>query len=159
MLVVSDSSPINFLVRIQSIDILPRLFGSVLIPPAVRDELTRATTPLEVKEFIAQLPSWLQVRSPASIEDIPKLHAGELAAISLAREVKADLVLLDDGDARKAAAARGLAVTGLLGILERADEVGLVDLAKVAPRLPADYHVAKSLVDSALERAKRRRDG
>jgi predicted nucleic acid-binding protein len=152
MLVVSDSSPLNFLIRLHSVEILPKLFGGVLVPPEVEAELTRTTTPLIVLEFIASKPEWLQVRSPTRIENIPKLHPGEIAAISLAREVKADLVLIDDGDARKAAASRGLAVTGLLGVLERADERHLINLNELAPRLPTDYHIDRALVDAALDR-------
>lgn len=158
MLVVSDSSPINFLVRLGHTDILPVLFGSVLIPPAVETELTRASTPAQVKDFVANRPAWLTVRTPASIERIAKLDPGEEAAISLAREVKADLVLIDDGDARKAAAMRGLAVIGLLGILERADERQLLSLVDAVASLPDDYRIDPAIVEAALER-RRQREG
>jgi len=96
------------------------------------------------------------VKAPSRIEHIPKLDPGEEAAISLAREVKADLVLMDDRDGRKAASARGLAVIGLLGILERADERGLMSLVDLAPRLPSDYRIDRALVDAALDRCRAR---
>lgn len=156
MLVVSDSSPLNYLIRLGCVDVLPTLFGRVLIPPAVEAELTRASTPAAVKAFLAARPAWLEVRAPKATERIPKLDAGEEAAISLAREVRAELVLLDDGDARKAAASRGLGVIGLLGILERADERSLANLSEVAARLPDDYRIDRALVDAALERRRRR---
>lgn len=155
MLVVSDSSPLNFLVRLRCVDVLPALFGTVLIPPKVEEELTRVTTPIEVRTFLASKPDWLIVRPPARIERIAKLDAGEEAAISLALEVKADLLLIDDGDGRRAASQRGLSVIGLLGILERAHERGLIDLTDVIVRLPADYRIDMSLVDATLKRCTR----
>ena len=102
-LVVSDSSPLNFLIRLGCVDVLPTLFRRVLIPTKVEEELTRSATPPEVRDFLASRPPWLEVRAPARLERMPKLDPGEEAAISLAEEVRADVVLLDDADARKAA--------------------------------------------------------
>jgi len=157
MLVVSDSSPLNYLIRLGCVDVLHLLYGMVLIPPKVVEELTRAATPTEVKEFLAAKPSWLRVQSPSVLEDIPKLDPGEVAAISLAREVRAEFVFLDDWAAREAATARGLVVTGLLGILERADERDLLNLVELAPQLPPDYRIDRALVDGAVERSRQRR--
>ncbi|MDX2199066.1 MAG: DUF3368 domain-containing protein [Phycisphaerae bacterium] len=156
MLVVADSSPLNFLVRMQCVDVLPTLFTTVLIPTHVADELSRPTTPVEVRDFIANPPSWLLIRIPSKIQQIPKLHVGELAAISLACEVKASLILLDDRDARTAAARLGLDVTGLLGVLERADQRGLLNLEDIARRLPEDYHIDPALVEQAVQRRRYR---
>jgi predicted nucleic acid-binding protein len=157
MLVVSDSSPINFLVRLKTVEVLPSLFDTVLIPPMVESELTRASTPIEVRDFLRSKPAWLHVRAPSAVEHIAKLDLGEEAAISLAAEVKAEMILLDDGDARRAAAARGLAVIGLIGILERADERGLLSLLDVAARLPEDYRIDRAIVDAAVLRSTERR--
>lgn len=128
----------------------------MLVPPKVEEELGRSATPAEVRAFIASKPAWLQVRSPVTLEHIPRLDPGEVAAISLAREVRADFIFLDDWAAREAASRRGLAVTGLLGILERADERGLLNLAELAPRFPADYRIDRALVDAALQRRRQR---
>lgn len=157
MLVVSDSSPLNFLIRLDCVEVLPALFGTVLIPAKVEEELMHPATPDAVKLFVASPPAWLQVRSPAHVEHIPKLDPGEEAAICLAQETRADAVLLDDKDARIAAARRGLTVVGLLGILEKADERRLVDLSDVAARLPTDYRIDRALVDAALHRHRLRR--
>ncbi len=157
MLVVSDSSPINFLVRMRQESVLVALFGRVVIPPAVAQELSRPATPPEVAAFIGTPPAWLEIRTPATIEPIPKLQIGEQAAISLARELHADLILIDDGDARRAATARGLAITGLLGVLERADERRLINLESLAPSLPHDYRIDPALLETAIERARLRR--
>src|SRR6266404_7474834 len=98
MLVVADSSPINILIRIGYIDVLSTLFGSVLIPPEVQSELTDPRTPEVVRHFVNALPSWIQVRQASVIESIPPLDRGEEAAISLAREFKADALLIDEKD-------------------------------------------------------------
>ncbi len=96
MLVVADSSPINILVRIGYVDILPNLFGTACIPPQVRDELSDPQTPLAVRHFVENPPAWLEIRAPAVIEPIPPLGPGEEAAISLAGELKADALLIDE---------------------------------------------------------------
>ena len=59
--IVSDTTPLNYLVLIDAVDLLPRLYQRVLIPPAVRDELTRPKTPETVRLWMIQPPSWLEV--------------------------------------------------------------------------------------------------
>lgn len=157
MLVVSDSSPLNFLVRMRCEGVLPALFGGVLIPPTVEEELSRGSTPEVVREFMAKRPAWLQVRAPAIVEHIARLDAGEEAAISLAREVHADVLLIDEKAGRMAAAQRGLATIGLLGVLDRADERGLIDLDEVYVELPADYRIDPKLLAATLVRSRLRR--
>lgn len=159
MLVVSDSSPLNFLIRLRCEEVLPSLFARVHIPPVVQGELSRATTPPMVRSFMASMPDWLEVRAPAKVEHIEKLDPGEEAAISLAREVKADAVLIDDRAGRIAAAERGLTAIGLLGILDRADERRLLDFASVHANLPGDYRIDPALVEGLLERSRSRRRG
>lgn len=156
MLVVSDSSPINVLMRVNCESVLATLFQRVLIPTVVETELTRDASPASVRDFVRQRPSWLEVCEPRAVGAYPRLHAGEAAAISLAIELRADAVLIDDRDARKTAAQSGLSVIGLLGILERADERGLLRLAEVVPRLPRDFRIDPKLVVSAIERCSRR---
>ena len=157
MLVVSDSSPLNFLIRLRVEGVLPALFGRVLIPPVVQEELTRPSTPQIVRDFIANPPSWLEILAPSTIEPIPKIDRGEEAAISLAREVKADALLIDERAGRQAAAQRGLATIGLLGILDRADEKKLIDFATLSSALPPDYRIDPALVETILERSRQRR--
>lgn len=156
MLVVSDSSPINVLVRVQCVHVLPTLFRRVLIPTAVVAELTRETSPAEVREFIRQPPPWLEVHEPRSVGGFPRLHAGESAAIHLAIEQRVEAVLIDDRDARRVATQAGLRVIGLLGILERADERGLLRLPEIATRLPRDYRIDPRLLVAAVDRCTRR---
>jgi predicted nucleic acid-binding protein len=99
VIVISDTTPVNHLVLAGYIDALPALFREVTIPTAVRAELLHFGTPEVVRRWIAQPPAWLAIKSPARIEPIP-LGAGEAEAISLAIEMNADLLLMDDRGAR-----------------------------------------------------------
>jgi predicted nucleic acid-binding protein len=63
MIVVADTSPIDYLVWIGEIEILPRLYGRIPIPASVYSELNRATTPGALREWIAELPDWLEAQS------------------------------------------------------------------------------------------------
>lgn len=153
MLVVADSSPINILVRIECIHVLSPLFQTVCIPLEVLRELSEPRTPDAVRKFIAAPPPWLQVQAPRLIESIPPLDAGEAAAISLARELKADALLIDERDGRKAAAARGIAIVGTLGVLERAALRQLIDLPQAIDRLKTtDFRLDRALIEAALRR-------
>ena len=138
-LVVADTGPINYLVLIGDIGLLPRLFESVLVPQAVYDELADAEAPDAVRTWIAQPPAWLSVRpNPTVLQRdtaaLP-LDAGESAVIMLAIAVKADLVLMDDRDGVAAARREGLVVTGTLGVLDLAARRGMIDLADAFARL------------------------
>lgn len=76
MLVVADSSSINFLIQIEHIDVLPRLFGRVVIPPEVAAELSHRKTPETVRKFMASPPPWLETKPAHNIESIPHLDPG-----------------------------------------------------------------------------------
>ena len=84
MLVISDTSPLNILVRIGQVDILSHLFGQVWVPPSVLEEMSHSGTPQRVRDWTASPPSWLRVQAPAKIDDSIPLDAGERAAICLA---------------------------------------------------------------------------
>lgn len=154
MIVVSDATPLNILVRIGHVDVIHPLFGRVLIPPAVRDELTHASTPVEVRNWISSAPPWLEIRAPAAaIEPVTARNRGEREAIQLAAELKADLILMDDRRPRRIAASLGLAVIGTIGILERASREGFINLADAFQKLLAtDFYIDEELISAALRR-------
>ena len=153
MIVVSDTSPINYLVLIGEIELLPQLFGQVIIPQAVLVELQKQGTPKTVKDWVNNYPDWLKVQKAAKIDQTITLGAGEREAISLAKEINADLVLIDDRKARKAAIERGLNVAGTINILESASKRGLVDLSKAFQKLQqTNFRVASDLLAEILNR-------
>jgi|CZKS01.1.fsa_nt_gi predicted nucleic acid-binding protein len=86
-LVVADTSPIFYLLSIDRIDILPKLFGKVFVPDAVHKELCHPAAPPVVRDWVAGLPAWAEVTQVEAIEDaaLQRLGAGERAAITLAQ--------------------------------------------------------------------------
>jgi len=157
-LIVSDNSPLNLLVSIGFADVLPALFQRVVIPPDVAAEMAHPGAPLEIRNFIAAPPEWLAIQNPATRLALPHLDPGEAAAISLAVELGAAL-LIDELDGRKEASARGLIVIGAVGVLERAADAGLIpDLAVAHTRVRGmRFHVADSILEASLERHRARR--
>lgn len=128
MKVVCDASALIALSRINALDLLERQVTKLLIPDAVYEELTHGRGKPEVKE-IAQA-KWIKrktVKDKTSIKRLRQsLHAGESEVIALAKEIGADLVILDDALARKIAEAEGLKVVGLLAILLNSKQNGLI---------------------------------
>jgi predicted nucleic acid-binding protein len=137
MLVVADASPLVGLVKIGHADVLGAVYGSVLIPPRVASELASLKRPAEVRAFMASPPRWLSVRAPSRLEAIDDLEPGELEAISLAKEIGADLLLIDEAKGRAAAIALHIPTARTAAILFDAANAGMVpDLKSAFDRLP-----------------------
>ena len=156
MRVVSDTSTLCYLILIKETRLLPELFTEIFIPPAVRDELAHPDAPAMVRDWIASPPVWLSIGdAPAGSEDreIQRLNPGEKEAILLTEQMGMDLVLLDDWKARELARGRGLAITGLIGVLDRAIEQGLVEAGAAVERLRATtFRVNEQLLATLLRR-------
>jgi predicted nucleic acid-binding protein len=119
MIVVADTSPLNYFVQIGCESVLSSLYQRVLIPPSVLEELGHAGAPKIVGEWLLDLPSWIEVRGTAAPPDaaLADLDPGEREAIQLAQEQRADLLLIDERRGRLVAKRHGLATTGTLGVL------------------------------------------
>ena len=139
MRVIADTSPLRYLVLIDYPTILPALFGRVLIPPAVAAELQRPRTPAPVRARMASSPPWLETHGPRQPLVTPTLllGAGEQEVITLAQDLHAGLVLMDDMEGREEAEHHGLAIMGTLRVLELAAERGLIDFPTAITRLQA----------------------
>jgi predicted nucleic acid-binding protein len=129
MIVVADSGPIHYLVLIGDIAVLFPLFDRVLIPKAVCSELTQATTPAVVRQWITNPPEWAEICPirPVSEPPLTRLGPGEMEAILLARQLSADYLLIDDARGRILAESQQVRTIGTIGILRSAAENGLVD--------------------------------
>ncbi len=155
MTVVSNTSPICYLLLINEIDVLPQLYGQVIIPQAVYNELRASGSPLVLQNWIAQPPDWLKIRSVTTQPDteLEQIDIGEREAILLAEQLGISAILLDDKAARRIAIIRGLNVTGVLGILGDAATMGFLDLPAAIERLrQTGVLVSSSLIQSLLER-------
>ena len=110
MIVIADTSPINYLVCIGSADLLPQLYGRVLVPPSVCGELRHPHAPEVVRSWIAHPPTWFEIVAPKQTPDSAlietDLDPGERDAILLAQELGADQLIMDDLDGRREAGRR-----------------------------------------------------
>ena len=117
MTVVSNTSPLCYLVLIGSVDVLPRLYGEIQTTQTVLIELCHPDAPESVRLWAAAPANWLKVHpNPAEPDQsLASLHAGERTTLRLAEQLHADVVLLDDAAAREMAIQRKLKVSGLNG--------------------------------------------
>jgi predicted nucleic acid-binding protein len=160
MRVITDASPLHYLVSIACVHILPELFGRILVPRAAAAELQHPRALAEIRTWLLCSPSWLDIRPVGHALDIALAHlgAGEREASVLAQELRADLLLMDDWEGRREAERRALQVTGTLGVLERAAERGLLDLPAALARLQAtNFYLPTTLIRDLLARDAARR--
>jgi predicted nucleic acid-binding protein len=133
VIVVSNTSPIINLAAIDRLDLLRQLYGGILIPQSVRNEIVRSGTS-EPGASEVEMFDWIETRNVANQTAVSalrlELDAGEAETIILGIELKADLVLLDERKARMAASRLNLKFVGLLGILVEAKHKGIVDEVK-----------------------------
>jgi uncharacterized protein len=152
-LVVSDTSPIRALDHLQRLELLSQLFEAVLIPPAVREELTRPSKRFRAID-VAEIPGAI-VRAPANVDQVRELQrqlqAGEAEAIALAKEIEAEL-LIDEKAGRLIAIQQGVRVTGVVGLLVESRRRGLIPA--VVPmltrlRLELGFYLSDALIRRA----------
>ena len=154
MIVVSDSSPLNYLALIGEERLLPILFEKIVIPRAVFEELNHPAAPPEIRGLIDPLPPWLQVHQldlATPLVDVDRLDPGEAEAIRIALHLRADLILIDEWLGRQAAEGHGLKVVGTIGILERAIRAGLADGPTLVTRLKSTSFRASPRLLALLE--------
>jgi len=121
MKVVTNTSPLIFLSKLDALELLTECFSSITTPNAVINELKG----LDLPEFITR-KSISEFGSNYVKGALGNLHLGELEAMVLAQESNADFVLLDDRAARNKASNLGLNVMGTVGVLKLANSKGLL---------------------------------
>lgn len=155
MRVVTNSSPLCYLILIDQIELMQMMFKEILVPEAVVTELADEAAPSDVRKWIARLPGWVRVQKVAGKSDpqLDGLHVGERDAIFLAHRINADLVVIDERAARRIAKEQGLNVTGLIGILDEAATRGWVDLLAAVERLrQTNFRASPQLLKMLLDR-------
>lgn len=158
MIVVSDTSPLNYLVLVEAVQFLPDLFGQVVAPPAVLREMRHSKAPPKVQAWAAAPPAWLEIRAPATVVPIGRLGPGESEAIALANQLSADVLLMDDRDGIAVAKGLGLTTAGTLAVLELAAEKRLVSLPVILDELRrTTFRASEELFAEMLHRDQLRR--
>jgi predicted nucleic acid-binding protein len=96
MIVVADTSPLNYLVLLGHIEILAKIYGEVVVPQTVLDELQDNDAPAEVRAWFSARPAWLQVSTLIFRRDplMDRLDRGEQDAILLAESFKAERLII-----------------------------------------------------------------
>jgi predicted nucleic acid-binding protein len=158
MIVVTDTSPLNYLILIRADNILPALFGSVVAPPSVLDEMRHFRAPEQVAAWAENPPDWLMVQAPSPFKPFGRLDLGESDAIALAQQLRADKLLIDDRKAVKIAIELGLSCIGTLAVLELAAENNLIELSvAIAELRKTTCRLPEEVIADALDRDHERR--
>lgn len=156
MIVVSDASPLINLSRIGKIELLHRLFGALVIPAAVWNEVVVEGHGLPGAELVRSC-SWI---TKGEVNNAPLVHTlrqeldgGEAEAIVLALEMRADLLLMDERLGRETAQHLGIRCLGLIGVLTEAKRRKLIDQVKpaiLALRDLAGFRISQTLFDRVI---------
>lgn len=152
--VVSNTGPLIALASIYQFELLQKLFGTISIPKAVRTEVLDETTLTAVN-----MADWILVRTAQDKIAVQllngELDTGESEAIVLARELNADLLLIDERAARRKAAALDLSTIGTLGVLLMAKNQGLIPVLKplIEQLNQSGFHMSDELYAQVLNSA------
>ena len=156
MIIVSDTSPVTNLIRVDHLFILQVLFKKLVIPEAVYEELCE----IPVQQKIISEQNWITVTPVTNLALVAKLEhqldKGEAESIALAMQLQADYLLIDEIRGRHIAEEMGLKIVGLLGILVKAKQENSVMLVRpLLERLikEAGFRIHISLYDRVLEMA------
>ncbi len=154
--IVSDTSPIRYLVMIGEAGLLQLLYGRVFIPQAVALELRAKHTPEQVRQWMDLPPEWLEIIPTNPVPDdvvvAPGLDPGELHVILLAMRLQADLILMDERAGVHESRILGLTVTGTLGVLARSAERGWLDLKPALDKLQrTNFRVHPQIIHDLLQ--------
>lgn len=130
MVVISDTSVITNLIQLNHLMLLKDLFGNIIVPQKVFEELGKLPEQIEIIEKL----DWIEIKQISDREHFDNLlkilDPGEAQAIVLALELKADALLIDEKKGRKIAQEYGITITGLLGVLIDAKSESLVHKVK-----------------------------
>ncbi len=152
MIVVADTSPLNYLIRLGYPEVLHEIYGRVLAPGAVLIELQHSDAPSEVRAWASAPPAWLEERQVQQFDGslAAELGDGEREAISLALEAKADILLMDERAGRQEAEARQIEVAGTLAVLLQASSRGNFDFPEALKQLRRYRFRASQAVEATM---------
>jgi hypothetical protein len=151
MIVIRDTSPITSLAAIGKLDLLQQVYGTIIIPQGVYNEMANLAYEVPGTKEVTTLP-WIEtkpVSNLALVEHLKtELDQGESEAIALAIELKADLLIIDENPGRNVAKMLNLNFIGILGILLIAKQRGFI--ANIKPVMDDLINIAGFRINSQL---------
>ena len=153
--VVVNTTPLIALSHVGQLDILKKLYGEIIIPEAVYRELSIKTESI-CKKAVDDSLEWVRVENiknqMAKAMYKPHLHDGEVEVMILSKEIAADVVIIDDANAKKHAKYLGLPVTGTLGVLIKAKQEGYInELKPILNQMSENgIYISQSLMELCL---------
>ena len=157
MIVVTDASPLHYLVLLDESHLLEQLYGNVVCPQTVLNECAHPHAPEKLRLWAMKPPQWLHVvrDSSSRLPGLNHLDPGEKAAIETAMSLGASILLMDEKKGRQAAESHGFVVVGVLGILVSAARRGLVDFDQALSRLTqqTNFRLSDALIQHARHAA------
>lgn len=154
--VIVNSTPMIILSKIGRLDILRKMYGSVIVPQAVYEEINAKSD--SVCRCIREM-DWIYIRNILSIENKKmykaRLHDGEVEVMILAQEIGGDvLTVIDDNAARKTAKYLGIKVTGTLGVLMKAKSLGYIESVgeHISSMRKAGFYIGAELERAVLNK-------
>jgi len=150
--VIVNSTPLIILSKIGELEILKNLYDEIIIPRAVFEEVT-------IKSDVIKNLSWIKIlevqdKSNRKIYQA-KLHDGEVEVMMLAKEILADLLIIDDNAAKKFAKFLGFTVTGTLGILLKAKSEKIIpEVRPILEKMLAEkFYISDKIFNLVLKTA------
>lgn len=127
--VIVNTTPLLSLGNIEKLNILRQMYGKIIIPKSVYEEVMEKQD--TASQVLTAAMDWIEVKSIENRADYAmyrsRLHSGEIEVMILAQQVpRADLVILDDMAARKTANYLGIPLTGTIGVLIKAKQRGII---------------------------------
>lgn len=154
--VIVNTTPLIALCHVGQIDLLKKMYGTISIPEAVYRELSAKKESICKKQVDASL-DWIHVykieNQMAKAMFKTQLHDGEVEVMILAKEKNADVVIMDDANAKKYAKYLKLPVTGTLGVLIKAKRQGYVSELKpiIQEMINKNIYISEKLMKLCLE--------
>ena len=155
--VIVNSTPLIILSKIGELEILKNLYGDIIIPRAVFEEVTRKNDLAKEKILNSEWIKILEVQDKSDRKIYQaKLHDGEVEVMMLAKEISADLLIIDDNAAKKTAKFLGFKVTGTLGILIKAKAEKIIsEVRPILEKMLAEkFYISDKILNLVLKTAR-----
>ncbi len=156
MIVIADSSALVAVATYRGLDLLEKLFGTVLVPTAVYDEVCAQGKPQAdlLRNYLAGKVRSVDM-SQYKLQKTSGLGKGELEAMALYKATAANLMLVDDLKAKKSSYINGLETMGSLGLLLLAKDEGLITeiTSRIRSLQHSNAYLNPLLIEQVLQRA------